>query len=93
MRRARERIDLAAGIVDVIFARHGKAGIFQRAGQRIADDRAAAMPHVHRPGRVGADIFDIDRLAGAQRRAAIIGAGGGNRGDFGAPHMRVQLAG
>ena len=50
--RARERIDLGAGIVDVIFARDLVAGESQEIGQRIAEYRAAAVADMHRPGRV-----------------------------------------
>ena len=71
MRGTGERIDLRSGIVDVIFPRHRIARRFQQAGQRIPDDRAPAMPHVHRPGRVGRHIFNIDPLPGAECRPAI----------------------
>jgi hypothetical protein len=58
--RAREHIDLRAGVVDVIFARDVKARERQQVGQRIAEHRAAAMADMHRPGRIGRDVFDID---------------------------------
>ncbi len=44
------------------------------------------MAHVHRPGRVGRDIFDVDRLARAHRRAAVIGPVGEDRAQFVRPH-------
>ena len=58
---------------------------FEQAGERIADHRAPAMAHVHRPGRVGGDIFDIDADPLAKRRAAIIRARRSDRGDLVAP--------
>ena len=62
-RRARQHIDLPAGVVDVVLARHRKAGDRQQIGERVAEHRAAAMADVHRPGRIGRDVFDVDRLA------------------------------
>jgi len=70
--RTREHIDLAACIVDIIFADHLVARIFEQGRERIADHRAAAMAHVHRPCRVGRDVFDVHRLARAELRASII---------------------
>ena len=61
--RAREHVDLRAGIVDVVLARDLVAGELQQVRERIAEHRAAAMPDMHRPGRVGRDVFDIDLLA------------------------------
>ena len=90
MDRPRERIDLPASIVDVIFARHVESGVGEQRRQRIADHRPAAMPHVHRPGRVGRDIFDVDRLARPHRRAAIVGAVGEDRAEFGLPDARIE---
>ena len=51
--RAREDIDLSAGIVDVVFARHGKAREGEQIGERIAEHRAAGMADMHGAGRVG----------------------------------------
>ena len=67
-RRARQHVDLRAGVVDVVFARDVKAGKGQQGRQRIAEHRAAAMADMHRPGRIGRDVFDIDLLARADRR-------------------------
>src|SRR3546814_10498507 len=53
---AGERIDLAARIVDVIFAGHVISGEGQHIRQRIAHHRAPAMAHVHRAGWVGGNI-------------------------------------
>ena len=71
VRGAGEDVDLAAGVVDIIFAGHPVARIFEQARQRVADHRAPAMAHMHRPGRIGGDIFDIDHPALAHVRAAI----------------------
>ena len=59
--RAREHIDLRAGIVDVVFARDREAGEGEQVRQRVAEHGAAAMADMHRPGRIGRDIFDVDR--------------------------------
>ena len=67
MDRAGEHIDLPAGVVDIVFADHCVPGKFEQAGQGIAYHRTAAMAHMHRPGRVGRDIFDVDGAAPAQR--------------------------
>ena len=72
-RRAREHIDLGAGIVDVIFPGDVMAGKVQQARQRIAEHRAPAMADMHRAGRIGGDVFDID-LAGSTCRAASVGS-------------------
>ena len=61
----REHIDLAARIIDIIFARHPMPGIFEQARQRIAHHGAAAMAHMHGARGIGGDIFDIDRLVAA----------------------------
>ena len=90
MRRPGEDIDLPPGIVDVIFAHDPVARPFEQAAQRIADDCTAAMAHMHRAGRIGGDIFDIDRPPVAQRRAAIVVALGGDRQQFAAPRIGRQ---
>ena len=87
--RAREHIDLRAGVVDVVLARDVEAGEVEQVGQRVAEHRAAAMADMHRPGRIGGDVFDIDllrladaaarrnaRLAPARRRSASVQAAG-----------------
>ena len=61
--RAGERIDLGAGVVDIIFARHGEAGEGEQIGERIAEHGAAAMADMHRPGRIGRHILDVHGLA------------------------------
>ena len=51
--RAREHVDLGAGVVDVVFAGDIAARELQQAAQRIAEHGAAAMADMHRPGRIG----------------------------------------
>jgi hypothetical protein len=68
-----QRIDLCAGIVDVVLAGHGVAGELQQVGERIAEHGAAPMADMHRPGRVGGDVFDVDLLAVADGGTAIVG--------------------
>ena len=68
---ARELIDLGAGVVDVIFARHVEAGEGEQTGERIAEHGTPAMADMHWPGRVGRDIFDIDHAALADGAPAV----------------------
>ena len=65
---AGEHVDLRAGVVDVIFARHLSPGEAEQARQSVAEHRAARVADMHRAGRVGADIFDIDRARRRPRR-------------------------
>ena len=67
VRRAGQNVDLAAGVVDVIFARRLAAGKDQQAGEGVAEYRAPRMTDVHRPGRVGAHVFNVDRPLRAWR--------------------------
>ena len=85
VRGPREDIDLPARIVDVIFARHAIPRPFEQAAQRIAHHRTATMAHVHRAGRIGRNIFDIDRFAVAHGRATVGVAKVGNRQQFTTP--------
>ena len=54
------------------------------------------MAHVHRPGRIGRDIFDIDRLARTHVRLAVVRAHGLDHAQFGEPcfvgHAQVNEA-
>ena len=63
---AGEHVDLGAGIVDVVLAGHRVAGEGQQVRERIAEHGAAAMADMHRPGRVGRDVFDVDLLGLAE---------------------------
>src|ERR1700752_2563887 len=70
-RRAREHVDLCAGVVDVIFTRDVVTREMQQARQGIAEPRAAAMADMHRSCRIGRDIFDIDLCTASRLDAAI----------------------
>ena len=52
VQRAGERLDLHAGVVHVVLARHVVAGIGQHGGERVAEDRAPAVADVQRPGGI-----------------------------------------
>ena len=71
VRRTREDIDLATGIVDVIFADDLVAGEFKQLRQCIADHGTAAVTHVHRACRIGRHIFHVYRLSGTDLRTAV----------------------
>jgi len=51
--RAGERVDLAAGIVDVVLAHHVMTGARKQRRQRVAKHGAAPVADMHRPGRIG----------------------------------------
>ena len=70
-RRAREHVDLGAGVVDVVFAGHVVAREREQTAQGIAEHRTAAMPDMHRSGRIGGDVFDIDLLGRAERASPV----------------------
>ncbi len=80
MERARERIDLGARVVDVIFAAYRKARLGEERSERIAHHGDAAVPDMKRPGRIDRDIFDIDLAAHTHRRIAIGSARAQNLG-------------
>lgn len=71
---ARERIDLGASIIDIIFAGDGKAGEGEEIGERVAEHRTATMADMHRTRRVGRDIFDIHHPSLAHGASPKIGA-------------------
>ena len=87
---AGERVDLRARVVDIVLPHHPMARELQQAGERVADHCAAAMTHVHRPGRVGGDIFDVDRRARARVGAAIFAALLVNQPQLVRPNTLVQ---
>gem|GEM_PF-7093136 len=70
--RLRQHIDLRTRIVDVVLLGHVIAGKGEHVRQRIADDSAAAVPHMHRACRIGRHIFDVDLLARSNARTAKI---------------------
>jgi hypothetical protein len=86
----RERIDLRAGVVDVVLARHRKSGERQQIGKRVAEHRTTAVPDVHGSGWVGGDIFDIDRLAGADAALAVVRTRADRIGERRAPNRRIE---
>ena len=88
--RAREHVDLRAGVVDVIFARDVVAGKIKQAAQRVAEHRAPAMADMHRPGRIGRDVFDIDLGAVADRAFAVGRAFAQHREQLVRPDLGLQ---
>ena len=61
--RAAEALHLRAGVVDVELARDRRAAGQQQARDRVAERRPAGVADVQRPGGVGADELDVDRVA------------------------------
>src|SRR6185437_17082757 len=49
----REHVDLSAGVVDVVFARHLMAREIQERRQRVTEHRATAMTDMHRARGIG----------------------------------------
>jgi hypothetical protein len=88
--RAREHVDLGAGIVDVILARDRKAGAIEQVGERIAEHGAAAMADMHRPGRIGGDVLDIDRRALPHLAAPVVRAGLEHHAQGAGPSGRLE---
>ncbi|MNX85499.1 hypothetical protein D3C86_1173350 [compost metagenome] len=72
--RTGQHIDLRAGIVDVIFLGNAVTRKSEQVRQRVADNGATAMADMHRAGRIGGDIFDVDLLACTDGGAAEIDA-------------------
>ena len=90
MHRPCERIDLRSGVVDVIFLGDAEPRRLEQPSETVADDGAAAMPHVERTGRIGRDIFDVDPLVGADVRQAVLLALAQDGAQLVAPGIRVQ---
>ena len=88
--RARQRVDLGAGVVDVVLARHVVAGEREQIGERIAEHRAAAVADVHGTGRIGRHVLDVDPLALAEIGAAIGRALFQDRGNDALPEGRPE---
>ncbi len=57
---ARQRVDLRAGIVDVIFLDHIISGKRQYVRQGVADDRTADVTDMHGACRIGGNVFNVD---------------------------------
>ena len=88
--RAREHIDLRAGVVDIIFARHIVTGEHQQIGERIAEHRTTTVTDVHRAGRIGGDVFDVDLFVRTHCRATVVGAAVENDAQFLAPDVGLE---
>ncbi len=73
--RAGEHLDLGTGVVDVILARDVEPGGHEEICQHVADHGAAAMADMHRTGRIGRHVFDVDALARAHGGAAETATG------------------
>ena len=73
--RTGELIDLGTAIVDVVLAGDGIAHCFEEVGERVAEDRTAGVPDMHRAGGVGRDVLDIDLRPTAPGSPAIGGIG------------------
>src|SRR5215213_4021904 len=58
--RGAEVPHLAAGVVEVVLARHALAAGLQHAGEEVADERAAGIPDGQGTRRVGRDELDVD---------------------------------
>ena len=89
-RRTRQHVDLCAGVIDVIFARHLIAGEAKQIGQCVAEHRATAMADMHRPGRIGRDVFDVDGLIAADVAFAEIATEPNGRPQRVEPRRRLQ---
>ncbi len=62
---------LVAEVVDVVLARDAVAGRLEEPRDRVAEDGAARVADVQRPGRVRADELDVDALARRGGGAAV----------------------
>ena len=67
--RRAEVPDLPARVVEVVLARDALAAGLEDAAQQVADERAAGVADVERPGRVGRHELDVDARAGSPTRA------------------------
>ena len=88
--RPREDIDLGAGVVDVVLALHAEPGLGEQPGQRVPDHCAAAVPDMHRAGRIGRYELDIDAFAAADRRIAKRRAGTQDCAELRVPDLGSQ---
>ncbi len=72
LHRAREVVDLVAGIVVIEFASDIPAIGVEHARQAVADRRAATVADVQWPGRIGGNEFDLHFLHCAVVVAAVL---------------------
>ncbi len=66
--------DLVAEVVDVVLARDAVARRLEQARDGVAEDGAARVADVQRPGRVGAHELEVDALAGRAGARPYAGA-------------------
>ncbi len=88
--RAGEDVDLCAAVVDVVFAAHGVARLFEQRREDVSDHRAARVADMQRPGRVRRDVFDVDFLAASHCRIAIGRTGLQDLGESGMPEIVAE---
>ena len=88
--RARQHVDLGAVIVDVILARDRETHLGEQARERVAEYRAAPVPDVQRPGRIGRAVLDVDPPAAAQIHRPVIAPGRERDLDLRAPEIVAQ---
>ena len=74
--RGGEAVDLGTGVVEVVLPGHLGAGRAEQPAQRVADRRPPAVRQVHRSGRVGRDVLQVEALPGQRvappvRRAGV----------------------
>src|SRR6202035_1302563 len=77
-------------MVDVVSAGDIEASELEQARERIAKHRAPAMSDMHRPGRIGRDVFDIDLLTRADRALPVGTALSQHRAQRVRPDRRLQ---
>ena len=70
--RRRERVELVAGVVQVVLAVHDRALGREEVGQRVADRHPAATAGVERAGGVGRHELEVDAQA-VERVAVAVG--------------------
>ena len=75
LERARERLELRAGIVDVELRRDARALRAQEARERVADGGGARVDDHQRSGRIRGDELEPPALPGMAGAAPVIGAG------------------
>src|SRR5262249_4345230 len=89
-RGARERVNLRAGIVDIVFAGDVEARAREQIGERVAEYRPATVPDMHRSGRIGGYVFDVNGGTTAHIAAPIVLAGGKDRAQCVDPCRRLE---
>ena len=90
VRRTRERIDLRARVIDIIFLGDAEPRSLEQPREAVSHYCAAAMAHMERTRRVGRDIFDVHPLVRADLRQAVLVAFAQDRPKLIAPRVRCQ---